>query len=185
MALVAGYRTVLEDVSLTMIEQGTAYIKRALDEAIDRGTLTQSQRAATLANFSTLNRVDELCREADMLIETVPDEMEVKLEIFTIFDKFAKPNAILASNSTSLSITELAAITFRSEHCVGMRFCEPIVTSKRLEIVRGLETSDATVATCRDVARRMGKEVVEVREAREFVANPGIDGGSRQRGIPR
>ena len=185
LSLVAGYRTVLEDVSPTMIERGAAFITRTLEEAVAGGALTRTARGAALANFSVLNRVDELCREADLLIETVPDEMEVKLEIFTIFDRFAKPNAILASNTTSLSITEMAAITFRTEDCVGMRFFEPIATSNRLDIVRGLETSDATVATCRDLARRMGKEVVEVREAPGFLAGPAADGGARQRGISR
>jgi 3-hydroxybutyryl-CoA dehydrogenase len=185
LSLAGGYRTVLEDVSPTMLEQGTAYIKQAIEAAMAGGMLTLDQRDAALANFSTLNRADELCREADLLIETVPEEMEVKLEIFTIFDKFAKPNAILASYTASLSITEMAAITFRTEDCVGMRFFDPVLTSKRLEIVRGLETSDATVATCMAVGCRMDKDVVEVRESPEFITSPGTNGGTRAKGRSR
>jgi 3-hydroxyacyl-CoA dehydrogenase len=98
-----------------------------------------------------------VCRVADVLIETVPDEMEVKLEIFTIFDKFAKPGAILASN-TSLSITEIASITFRTEDCIGMRFANPGSKITRVELVRGADTSDATTAACAEMARRMGME---------------------------
>jgi 3-hydroxybutyryl-CoA dehydrogenase len=185
LSLVGGYRTVLEDVSPTMVEQGSAYIKRAFEVALARGTLTLDQRDAALANFSTLNRADELCREADLLIETVPEEMEGKLEIFTIFDKFAKPGAILASNSSSLSITEMAAITFRTEDCVGMRFVDPVLVSKRLEVVRGVETSEATVATCVEVGRRMGKDIVMVRESPEFLTNPGMNGSTREKGRAR
>jgi 3-hydroxyacyl-CoA dehydrogenase len=115
------------------------------------------------------SRVDEVCRLADMLIDTVPDEMEVKLEIFTIFDKFAKPGAILASN-TSLSVTEIASITFRTEDCIGMRFssCSPTMT--RVELASGADTSDATRAACEEVARRMGMEVAIVHESSQFSA---------------
>src|SRR3984885_4445216 len=95
--------------------------------------------------------------------------MEVKLEIFTIFDKFARPGAILASNTSSLSITEMATITFRTENCVGMHFFNPVPKMKLLEIVRALETSDETVAACAEVGRRMGKEVVIVRESPVFI----------------
>lgn len=99
-----------------------------------------------------------------MLIETVPDEMEVKLEIFTIFDKFAKPGAILASN-TSLSITEIASITFRTEDCIGMRFANPVPQITRVELVRGADTSDATIAACSEAARRMGMEITIICES--------------------
>jgi 3-hydroxybutyryl-CoA dehydrogenase len=97
--------------------------------------------------------------------------MEVKLEIFTIFDKFAKPHAILASNTSSLSITEMAAITFRAQDCIGMHFFNPVPKMKLLEIVRALETSEATVETCAEVGRRMGKEVVVVRESPGFITS--------------
>jgi 3-hydroxybutyryl-CoA dehydrogenase len=97
--------------------------------------------------------------------------MEVKLEIFTIFDKFAKPDAILASNTSSLSITEMASITFRAEKCIGMHFFNPVPKIKLLEIVRALETSEATLRACREVGRRMGKEVVVIRESPGFVTS--------------
>ena len=170
-ALFAGYRTVLEDVSPEMLEQGTAYIKQALDDGVGRGKLTAEQRDKAIANLSTARSVEAVCREADLLIEAVPEEMELKLEIFTIFDKFAKPNAILASNTSSLSITEMAAITFRAENCIGMHFFNPVPKMKLLEIVRALETSEAIVDACVEVGRRMGKEVVVVRESPGFVTS--------------
>lgn len=165
-ALLGGYRVVLEDVSSELLEKGIANIERSLEANVAQHELSQHERQAALARLSTASRVDEVCRVADMLIETVPDEMEVKLEIFTIFDKFAKPEAILASD-TSLSITEIASITFRTEDCIGMRFADPMPRITRVELVRGADTSDATSAACVEVARRMSMQVSVVRESYE------------------
>ena len=170
-AAYGGYRTILEDVSPEMLEQGIAYIRQNLEQGLARGKVTEEQRNIALANLTTSRSVEDLCREADLLIEAVPEEMEVKLEIFTIFDKFALPAAILASNTSSLSITELAAITFRAENCIGMHFFNPVPKMKLLEIVRALETSEATVQACAEVGRRMGKEVVVIRESPGFITS--------------
>lgn len=167
----AGYRTILEDVSPSMQEQGVEYIRRAFDEGIARGKATEEQKRQSLARIVTSGSVQDACREADLIIEAVPEEMEVKLEIFTILDKFAKPGAIFASNTSSLSITEMAAITFRPENCIGMHFFNPVQKMKLLELVRGLETSQATVGACAEAGRRMGKEVVVVRESPGFVTS--------------
>src|SRR5271167_862201 len=170
-AALGGYRTILEDVSPEMLEQGLAYIHQALDEGVARGKVTPDQKETALKNLTTSRSVEDVCRETDLLIEAVPEEMEVKLEIFTIFDKFARPGAILASNTSSLSITELAAITFRAEDCIGMHFFNPVPKMKLLEIVRALETSEATVQACAEVGRRMGKEVVVIRESPGFITS--------------
>ncbi len=170
-AAYGGYRTILEDVSPEMLEQGVAYIREALAEGVARGKVTAEQQKRALANLTTSRSVEDVCRETDLLIEAVPEEMEVKLEIFTIFDKFARPAAILASNTSSLSVTELAAITFRAENCIGMHFFNPVPKMKLLEIVRALETSEATVQACVDVGRRMGKEVVVIRESPGFITS--------------
>jgi 3-hydroxybutyryl-CoA dehydrogenase len=170
-AACGGYRTILEDVSPEMLEQGIAYIRQNLEQGLAHGKVTEGQRNIALANLTTSRSVEDLCREAELLIEAVPEEMEVKLEIFTLFDKFALPGAILASNTSSLSITELAAITFRAEHCIGMHFFNPVPKMKLLEIVRALETSEATVKACAEVGRRMGKEVVVIRESPGFITS--------------
>lgn len=170
-AAIGGYRTVLEDVSSEMLEQGTDYIRRALDDGVSRAKVTEQQRQAALVGLSTARSVDVVSREADLLIEAVPEDMELKLELFTMFDKFAKPNAILASNTSSLSVTELSAITSRAEDCIGMHFFNPVPKMKLLEIVRALETSEATVSACAEVGRRMGKEVVIVRESPGFITS--------------
>jgi 3-hydroxybutyryl-CoA dehydrogenase len=170
-AALGGYRTVLEDVSPEMREQGLSYISQTLEDGVSSGKVTLEQKESALANLSTSRSVEDVCREADLLIEAVPEEMEVKLEIFTIFDKFAKPGAILASNTSSLSVTEMASITFRAEDCIGMHFFDPVPEMKLLEIVRALETSEATLQTCVEVGRRMGKEVVVIRESPGFVTS--------------
>ena len=170
-AALAGYRTVLEDVSSAMLEQGIAYIERTLEEGAARGKVTPEQGKRALESLSAARSVEDVCREADLLIEAVPEEMEVKLEIFTLFDKFAKPDSILASNTSSLSISEMAAITFRPEKCIGMHFFNPVPKMKLLEIVRALETSQPTIDACIEVGRRMGKEVVIVRESPGFITS--------------
>ena len=167
----AGYRTILEDVSDSVLEQGLGYIRHALDEGISRGKVTEDQKKKALASLATARSVQDACREADLVIEAVPEEMETKLEIFTVLDKFAKPGAIFASNTSSLSITEMAAITFHPQNCIGMHFFNPVQKMKLLEIVRGLETSESTLAACVEAGRRMGKEVVVVRESPGFVTS--------------
>jgi 3-hydroxybutyryl-CoA dehydrogenase len=155
----AKFRTILEDISPAMLEQGIGWIAQALDEDVALGKIGAAARDATLANLSTANSAEDASREADLIIETVSDEMEMKIELFTIFDKFAKPGAIFASTTISLSITELAAVTFCPERCIGMHSFTDARNAGRLELVKGLETSEETVAACREVGRRLSKEV--------------------------
>ncbi len=170
-AALGGYRTVLEDVSVEMLRQGRDSIRRSFEEGVARGKVTESQQKAALENLSTAGSVEEGCRAAELIIEAVPEDMELKIEIFTILDKFAKPGAIFASNTSSLSVTEMAAVTFRPELCIGMHFFNPVPKMKLLELVRALETSQETIEACAEVGRRMGKEVVTVREAPGFITS--------------
>ncbi len=115
--------------------------------------------------------VEEAAREADLVIEAVPEEMESKIEIFTLLDKICRPGTILASNTSSLSITEIASVSYRAKKCVGMHFFNPVHKMKLLEVVRGLETDDDTLATVAEVGRRMGKEVVVIKESPGFITS--------------
>lgn len=164
-----GYRTILEDVSANILEQALDWIRQNLEEGVVREKLSAEQRDAAIGLIRTSRSVDESIREADLVIEAVTDEMETKLEIFTLLDKFARPGAILASTTSSLSVSEIATITFRAEHCVGMRFFIPVPNSKLLEVVRALETSDQTIFDCTEVGQRMGKEVVVVTESPDLL----------------
>jgi 3-hydroxybutyryl-CoA dehydrogenase len=158
-SLLAGYRTILEDVSPSALEQGIARIAQALGDELARGEIDLAVRGAALANLTTADSAEDASREADLIIETVSDEMEMKIELFTIFDKFAKPGAILASTTASLSITDLAAVTFCPERCIGMRLIAKGQIAAHLELVKGRETSEETVLACREVGRRMRREV--------------------------
>ena len=133
--------------------------------------LPPSSATAPWRQLGSASSVEAACREADLVIEAVPEDMELKLEIFTLLDKFAKPGAIFASNTSSLSVTEMATITCRPEKCVGLHFFNPVPKMKLLEIVRALETSEETLAACREVGTRMGKEVVVVKEAPGFITS--------------
>jgi 3-hydroxybutyryl-CoA dehydrogenase len=169
----AGFRTILEDISPSALEQGIAWIRQALGEEISRGGISIADGNAALRNLNTANSAEDISREADLIIETVSDEMEMKIELFTVFDKFAKPGAIFASTTTSLRITDLAAVTFRPERCIGMRFFTDRKTTGRLELVKGRETSEETVAACREVGRRMGLKVSLATDEQTMTARSG------------
>lgn len=158
-AALAGFRTILEDISPSALEQGRAWIASALAEDVARGNCDLAAREAALAMLGTANSAEAASREADLIIETATDEMEMKLELFTICDKFAKPGAIFASTSTSLSISELASVTACPERCIGMRFFEDALDLGRLELVKGCGTSEETLAACLEAGRRLGRTV--------------------------
>lgn len=165
-AALAGYATVLEDVSDTILGKGMARIVEALEEDVRRGKLDAAGRDAALARISTSQAVDEAIRDAELIIEAVADELEMKLELFTIFDKFAKPNAIFATAATSLSIGDFSDIVVHRERCIGMRFFDAGVKRNQVEMIRAPETSEETVAACVAVAQRMDKQSVILTEAK-------------------
>jgi len=168
-AALGGYRTILEDVMSETLEKGMAWIRQSLEEGVQRGKLEAAARDAALALIETSSSAEDVCREADFLIEAVPEEMELKLELFTLFDKFAKPKAVLASNTSSLSVAEMAEMTYRPELCVGMHFFNPVSKMRLIEIVKAPKTRDETIEICKEVGRRMGKEVVIVKESPGFI----------------
>jgi len=170
-AALGGYRTMLEDVRPPMLEQGVAYIRKSLQEGVARGKVSAEQQQSALANLSTATTVEVAAREADLVIEAVPEDMRLKIGLFTELDRVARPGCILASNTSSLSITEMAAVTARRKQCIGLHFFNPVPKMKLLEIVRALETDDPTLAACQEVGRRMGKEVVVVRDSPGFITS--------------
>src|SRR5262249_20549784 len=156
----AGFSTVLEDVSPERLRAGIAAIRLSLDEALARGEILADARARTIALLCASSGVEEAIRDADLIIEAVPEELEMKLELFTIFDKFAKPGAIFASSASSLDIADLSDMTVYRERCVGLRFSGRGAEAEQIEIVKAAATSDETVERCCQVARRMAKRAV-------------------------
>jgi 3-hydroxybutyryl-CoA dehydrogenase len=168
-AAFGGFNTVLEDVSRHVLEQGLAWIRQSFEEGVAQGKVEARVRDKALSLITTASTVEEAIRDADLIIEAVPEELEMKLELFTIFDKFGKAGAIFASNTSSLSITDFTDIIVSRDRCIGMRFFNPVPKMKVIELARTPHTSDETIAACREVARRMGKEVVVVNEAPGFI----------------
>jgi 3-hydroxybutyryl-CoA dehydrogenase len=168
-AAYGGYQTVLEDISRPMLDQAIGWIRQSFEEGVARGKVEAGARDKALSLISTANNVEDAIRDAELIIEAVPEELEMKLELFTIFDKFAKTGAIFASNTSSLSITDFTDVTVSRDRCVGMHFFNPVPKMRLIELIRTPHTSDETVATCREVAGRMGKEVVIVNEAPGFI----------------
>jgi 3-hydroxybutyryl-CoA dehydrogenase len=168
-AAFGGYTTILEDISPKMLEESLRWIAQTFSEGVLRGKVDAKSRDAAATLISTAVSVPDAIRDADLIIEAVPEEMEVKMELFTIFDKFAKPGAIFASNTSSLSISDMAELTVSRDRCIGMHFFNPVPKMKLLELVKTPLTSEATVSACAEVGRRMGKEVVLVRESPGFI----------------
>jgi 3-hydroxybutyryl-CoA dehydrogenase len=168
-AAFGGYSTVLEDISPLRLEESLAWIAKAFAEGVARGKVDPAVRDRAANLITRANSVQDSIRDADLIIEAVPEEMEMKMELFTIFDKFSKPNAIFASNTSSLSISDMSELTVSRERCVGMHFFNPVPKMKLIELVKTPFTSDDTVAACSEVAARMGKEVVLVNESPGFV----------------
>ncbi len=161
----AGYRTILEDLLPSSLRRAESEIRTELESEFEQGTLSEAERTATLARLQYADGIDEAVAEADVVIEAVPEEIDSKLEIFTTLDKMAPPRSVIASVTFSLSLTELAGMTYRAQRCVGMRFQHPVSRMKLLEVTRALETDDESVAVAVAVARRLGKDPIVVRES--------------------
>ena len=166
-----GYRTILEDLLPNALRRAGDEIKANFDKGVELGKLSAEDAAAAMKRLEYASTPEEAARQAELVIEAVPEEMESKIEIFTILDKCCRPDTILASNTSSLSITEIASVTYRARKCIGMHFFNPVPKMKLLEIVRALETDDDTVQTCAEVGRRMKKEVVVIKESPGFITS--------------
>ncbi len=170
-AALGGFRTILEDILPASLRRAESEIRANLDKAVELGKVERAAAEAALARIEFAGSVEEAARAADLVIEAVPEELESKLEIFTLLDKICRPHTILASNTSSLSVSEMAGVTYRAPKCVGMHFFNPVHKMKLIEVVRALETSEDTLATALAVGRRMGKEVVVVKEAPGFITS--------------
>jgi 3-hydroxybutyryl-CoA dehydrogenase len=170
-AALGGYRTILEDLLPNALRKAEGEIRTNLDKAVELGKVSSADAQAAFSRLEYAGSVEQAAREADLVIEAVPEEMESKIEIFTLLDKICRPGTILASNTSSLSITEIASVTYRAKKCVGMHFFNPVHKMKLLEVVRALETDDDTLTAVVEVGRRMGKEVVVIKESPGFITS--------------
>jgi 3-hydroxybutyryl-CoA dehydrogenase len=160
-----GYATVLEDVNSRTLERAREFMRERVEEMILGGEMERAAEADFWARITCVPSVEEAVRSAELIIDTTLDELETKLEIFTIYDKFALPGAILGCCTDSLSVADVATITLRAERCLGLRFrADAGGVIRRVEIVRSAASDDGVVEECAEVGRRMGLEVVVISE---------------------
>ena len=170
-AALGGYTTLLQDTNREALQAAANEVSATLEKGVATGKVSDLDALEARKRLRAVQSLDEAVAHADLVIEAVPERIDLKVEIFARLDKLAPEHAILASNTSSLSITEMAAATRRAPSVVGLHFFNPVHRMRLLEIVRALETSERTLETCLDVGRRMGKECVVVRESPGFVTS--------------
>ena len=165
-----GSEVILRDVEEDFLEKGIKGIKKNLERSVKKERISQKEMDETLANISTTTDVNDL-KEVDLVIEAVNEDMELKKKIFKELDEVIKDEAILASNTSALSITEIAAVTKRPDKVVGVHFFNPVPVMKLVELIRGITTSDQTFANVKEFVSGLGKDPIEVNESPGFVVN--------------
>jgi 3-hydroxybutyryl-CoA dehydrogenase len=169
-AAVADYRTNLYDISKEIVQSALKQIHSNLQKGVELKKISGEQLEQAISNLNCCTDVEK-ASQADFIIEAVPENIELKLKVFTAFDKSAPGHTIFASNTSGMSITEMAGATSRPKKFIGMHFFNPVHKMKLIEIIRGLETDEDTFRTTEGVAQRMGKETVAVNESPGFVTS--------------
>ncbi len=167
----AGYQVVMRDIDQKFVDGGFRRIRDPLMKRVEKGKMTQAEVDGLVSKIRGTVDLKDALSGAQVVIEAVFEKMEVKREIYAEMDRVAAPDVVFASNTSSLSITEMANVTKRADRVVGMHFFNPAPVMKLVEVIRGSETSDATVALAKDLCVKLGKEPVEVKEAPGFVVN--------------
>ena len=166
-----GYKVQLIDISQAAIDKGMSTIGKNLDRMISKEKITEQDKQNTLKNIQTFTSINEGVKYAGLVIEAATENSDLKLKIFKELDQFCAEDTILATNTSSISITKIAAVTSRPEMVIGMHFMNPVPIMALVEIIRGLATSDATYSTVNAVAEKMGKTTVLSRDMPGFIVN--------------
>jgi len=166
-----GYQVNLVDVNIDALGRAIITITKNLDRQVAKGILSEEEKNNTLNNITTITDLEAGVEQADLIVEAATENTELKLKIFKDLDQFAKPEAILASNTSSISITQIAAATKRGDKVIGMHFMNPVPIMKLVEVIRGYATSDETTSSIMELSRKLGKDPVEVNDYPGFVAN--------------
>ncbi len=167
----AGYQVVISDIEQRFIDSGIKTIKRNLDRDVEKGKRKQEDVNAVLGRIKTTLDLKEAAKDADLVVEVVIEVMDVKKNVYKELEQIVKPECLFFTNTSGLSITELAAVTKRPEKFIGTHFFNPVPVMKLLEIIRGYETSDETLMFAKEWGRSIGKDVIVVNEAPAFAVN--------------
>jgi 3-hydroxybutyryl-CoA dehydrogenase len=165
-----GFRVALNDITKDFVDRGLSTISVNLDRQVRKGTITEDQKAETMKRISGTTKLEEACTN-DLIIEAIVEDTAIKKEMFRQCDRLAPSHSILASNTSSISITELAAVTKRPEKVIGMHFMNPVPIMKLVEIIKGLATSEETFQIVKQLSEKLEKTPVEVNDYPGFVSN--------------
>lgn len=166
----AGIKTYLNDVSMEIVESRLQFIDKLLEKDVSRGKIDENTKGSIMANLIPSNQLEDAA-DCDIVIEAILEKMEIKSSVFQKLDSVCKPDCILASNTSSLPITEIAAVTQRPEKVIGMHFMNPVPVMKLVEIIRGIATSDETYQQIKSLTLDLQKVPVEVKDVPGFVSN--------------
>lgn len=166
-----GFKTSIIDISELALQKALATITKNLDRMVSKSTITEEIKLKSLSNLSLHTDIPINIKDADLIIEAATENIELKLKIFKTLDEFAPKSAILASNTSSISITKIASVTNRPEQVIGMHFMNPVPVMKLVEVIRGYATSDKVCNEIMDLSRKLNKTPVEVNDYPGFVAN--------------
>jgi 3-hydroxybutyryl-CoA dehydrogenase len=166
----AGYDVVMRDVEQTFCDRGMKTIGKNLDRLVSRGKMTEDDKSAVIGRIATTTSLDPMA-DVDIVIEAILEVVDIKLKLFRDLDQICKEDAILASNTSSISVTKIAAATKRPEHVIGMHFFNPVPVMKLVEIIMALQTSEQICSVVEDVSKTLGKNPVTVKDSYGFVGN--------------
>lgn len=166
-----GFNVTLVDIASDVLDKALASITKNLDRQINKGTLTEADKQATLKRIHPMTDMKEGVANADLVVEAATENVGLKLKVFTDLDSYAPKSAVLATNTSSISITKIAAATKRSGQVIGMHFMNPVPVMKLVEVIRGYATTDQVTTNIMELSRQLGKVPVEVNDYPGFVAN--------------
>jgi len=166
-----GYEVTLIDISEKALEKGISTIEKNLDRQVSKGSISNGDKETTLRRIITSTSIEEGVKSANLVVEAATENIDLKLNIFKLLDQYAPKTAILASNTSSISITAIGAVTERPEKVIGMHFMNPVPVMKLVEIIRGYSTSNEVTNTIFEISKTLGKTPVEVNDYPGFVAN--------------
>jgi len=170
-AAASGFATTLIDVSDEFLQRGMKTISSNLQRGVDKGKMTAEEKQAVLDRIQSTTDIESAVANADIVIEAILENLAAKVQLFERLDKLTKPECILASNTSSISITKMAAATKRPEKVIGMHFMNPVPVMTLVEVIRGIATSDDTYQRVEDLSKRMGKTAIEVNDYPGFISN--------------
>ncbi|MBV7275675.1 3-hydroxybutyryl-CoA dehydrogenase [Clostridium sp. PL3] len=166
----AGYEVVMRDIEESFVQRGYGVITKSLEKSVQKGKLLEEEKNKILSRITPTTDIN-LAKEADLIIEAAIENMAIKKKIFAELDALCKPEAVLATNTSSLSITDVASATKQPDKVIGMHFFNPVPVMKLVEVIKGIATSEETKNTIIEISKNIGKDPVEVEEAPGFVVN--------------